>query len=751
MKFKLSLLFVLSFVHVAVGQIQYDEVATVTYRIDHKGVIDNEIDSLFLATHARSIGKADSSVAINLVFELITRVNPAGSRASLASVYFQFIEWNLDGKYMDIPFSVLLLPSNCSFDLEVVDQQKRSLFKEKISKSALQPKGFIADVQVPFLFKTGINSIRISNINFRFGSDIFTKYEEFKSLVNDYQLLDDDINISKRLLGEIINGQPEKIAGHKKNLDQMLVFVNEALQSPIIKDLGLREYDPLNVLKKLSELKEEVIARRKLIYQELNGLDIKLFNDGVRYALDGNLDSAAYFYQKARLVNPNFLPAAVELAYLDFEKGRISSSRSSYLEINIGDRPDPESISRYKKLGVELFQYHWLKAKQKALEGNYEDALAWLQYAEGICSKSNYMMCEDSLPYLQMFWAKEDYLMTLDFVKKSIRDGSFELAHVQFQQAKEKRIKLEMAYALADLPELEKGELSNISRGLEEISQNAEKSGSNALALQMAIQARTYQTLLDKREALVSKLTDQVLPSNDSSGILILIDDLMHRSLQANLDFKLPQQALEICPHFQAYADSIAEAYKYYNRKDFRRCAETLSYASKYLRSYGNCRLALNGAEERIDVFNKLAEYQQRLMSAHKAWQERNGIVFFNNYAESEYLYFKHKLYQRGVSHTPLFQFVSLGSAELKYEAALYYAATDQFEKAIEMIADSELRTQKPKETKNLEEIIAEKLTAWVRLQKPFYNYNAFAVYYKLNRIELKSLSKKFAKAQNGY
>ncbi len=731
------------------AQVQFDEVAKVSYRFQLANVNGKVNDSLFLSTHASQIAKPDTSLSVVMVFELISRVNPAGSRASLASVYFQFLGWEGDGQYQGVPFSIQLLPSTFSFQMEVVDLQNRSLFKEVISKSSLTAKGFLADVSIPFAFQSSSHSIRISKLSFGFGADILDKYRDFISNVSEYQLLDEDLRISKDLLNEMRLNNLEQLPGNKKVLDEMLVFVNEANQSPLIKDLGLREYDPLTILQRLSTLKEEVLAKRKLVYQQMNGLDIRLFNEGVRNALAQNLDSARYFYQLSKAINPNFLPAEVELAYLEFSEGNISGARKQFQSIAFRDRPDPESMIRYKKLGEELLQAQWEIAKREISNSRYEEAQDWLKKTEELVQKNTFLMAPDSLLYLQKRSSKEAYQFTYQEFIDKVNSGSYELAHVQLQQLRARYYTLHYEFAATNTSDVSEDALVKLGNGLEEISLKAENSNSLALAFQLAIQARKYPGQLQPRKELLNQVLKNRLTRVDTLDLILSVDDFVNRALQAGMKISIPSQVSQLCGALTPYFDSLTLAYELFDKSEYVTGYKILSSAANRLKAKGNCGMVINGAEERIETYQKISRYQEFVNSARMAEQAKDLVVFFNKYAEAEYQFLLNKLYLNGISHKPLFLHAMDGKADLKYEAALFYTATDQYDKAIELIMDSTMRLERAKQVRDLEDILAEKMVRWIKAEKPYQTFQAVEIAYELSRPTLKYLFKQFIKYRN--
>ncbi len=668
-----------------VAQPLLDEVVSVNYIFSRTTASEDPAAIQLLTEHSARIAKPVDSLRLRMNYELIVRVNPAGNNASTVSIFFQFKGFAEDAQFQGLPFSFRLMPIKYKAVLAVLDGNGNISREYPIEAEALQPKGFIADIRLMGVYIPEVNSLTIKNQQFNMPEDVIDRYYEFVNLVSEYKLLDDDLALSEDIVNGIDINDPNSLALNRDALDQMSLFLDEASRSSIIPELGLRSIDPLQVLDRTIELRNRLNVLQRSVQRQLSGLDIKLYNQGVAFAMNNQPDSARLRYLYALQINPYFVPAKAELALSHMLDNDYPKAEAILFEILNKDNPDPASKERVIFLAKDIYSYYVrVEATEKAA-GNYAKALQALEEARRVCGSFPLVTCDANLLERMQSLRILQYRSQVQQMEQLIAQGRMETAYAYYKDLQGFYWQLYAIDVSTDSLSTPNSKRAVLARGLSESSEKSFREGNLFLARTAVMSSSLLGESSDVAASVLSEVFARSLERADSTTILPIKDEYLHYFAACGLPFQQVLFSSSTCEDFRKYASQVADAYNAQRERKFELAAQHMSKAGKFI-SAASCPLVVNEAMFKANLWQQRAEYYAQMKQADSSRNAGDLASFFFSYARAETRFVNHELYLLGVEHEPMTQHLLRYAKDTLYEAAVFFAAQGAIHKSVGLL-----------------------------------------------------------------
>ncbi|MCD4794361.1 MAG: hypothetical protein K8R54_14085 [Bacteroidales bacterium] len=191
--------------------------------------------------------------------------------------------------------------------------------------------------------------------------------------------------------------------------------------------------------------------------------------------------------------------------------------------------------------------------------------------------------------------------------------------------------------------------------------------------------------------------------------------------------------------YYQEALDLIADR-KYISADN--KLNDALSYAV----SYFQCEIDTKQAKNKKDYISSAVNYSKKVSAVNNNIKRKNYKSALEEYMSAETYHKAQAIRKFGISHTPLYDFISANNTDFIIYSAGFYNHNKEFEKAINLLKEVSRRQAKSKYSKDVQVALGTDLATYDFNQNPNGNYKSNIAKYAGGDKFLKYFSKAYKK-----
>lgn len=522
--------------------------------------------------------------------------------------------------------------------------------------------------------------------------------------------------------------------------------------------LNLTENDPIQLMKKLSDLKTMTESLNISITQTMAILHEIYYNKGVDFLTFGDRFMAKNMFNKSLMVNPKFAPALYQLAKMDFEDKLYDDAKDKLLTLFSTMYPDPNTSTLAMKLCNSVYYAFLQQGDELQDDGKFETALEIYDKAEKFCRAIPNLSCSDVMYesiakarygiYKKILLDAENYLkngnlqeaekQTLNAINyqkkysenipnaneaynllnkikgqeyfKLITNGESELKIGKYQSAFEKLVKaqeMESQYTFekyAKLPDLLKQTakhiiIADIEKGKDLIQSNKVQEAKQIVSSAMSMQNK-YGLSEDKTiNSMLKELKEKIFTQECINA-------------QNDYDTQLKNAKQNII------LKQFLEAEKFYDK--------AIKIAMDNLLCNINKSFAENGKFEILPAIT----YQKLLVEVQDLINTSQETRAISRYKEAEKYFYRMEVAKFGIEHKPLDEFATQKSSKFILATVSYFTTQTELDKALKLLKVLNTRNFSAKLTKPEQTNLGIQLAIRDKKQNPVQNPKVIVLQY---------------------
>jgi len=591
-----------------------------------------------------------------------------------------------DINYRGFDLGEVLLPEEFTYKVKLLNaksQVVQELTKQRLSlrgKQKVMWEATIPDTAAAQQYKLTVEDKLLA-----YAAADVQRLREHLALIRDYFAADATLQQAVQDAGRIIPDDVDRIRLHERSL-QELEALHARLKGQFSSKLNLSQNDPQRLKTKLEQLQHVLQERRHALNYTLATLDQQYFNRGLVLANSRNYSAAQAYFRKSIEVNPQFAPAHVQLARIDFVNGYLPEAANRLRDVLTRMRIDPGTEAVAMGLAHDIYSTHISNGNNLTSRGAYHEALDAFAAARHLCSTIGGLRC--SMPALsdsEARAARGAYRAILDKGKGLMARNALQEA----EHAAEEALRFQQEYADVLHAERDAKELLGqvkfqmylqyIDQGKRYLAQSNHAAAlgqfEEALALEQKYMFKPVQELgkLAQRAAkpvLLAKLSQgyEEARQNRLGSARELTSDataMQERfGLQADAEvqrkFKLLGERIftQECANTQAaYDQHLAHAKALAKERQYlaadRAYAEAISAAS----AKSECSIATFTAKDGQTAIAPAANYQRKLEEIDRLVTSSRYQDAIRGYNEAEKHYLFNQVNKFGLDHISLFNY----------------------------------------------------------------------------------------------
>ncbi|WP_439881353.1 hypothetical protein ACSX1A_19760 [Pontibacter sp. MBLB2868] len=337
-------------------------------------------------------GRPSRSPEFTVKLEQQARITDTGDNL-LVKVKLNRVSVSGDANVKGFDVSEVLVPEELRYKVKLLNA-KNELVKEYTNQRVLLHGNDLSmlEVTIPDTAANQNYKLKVEEKQVLYATADVNRVKERVELIRNYFAADATV---LRALQDVAHVRPDDIDRlplQERSLRE-LEGVYADLKNQFQGKLNLEQHDPQRLNYKLKQLQEILQERRRAIDYAFATLDQQYFNRGVSLLKGGNRSAAQAYFAKSIDANPQFAPAHVQLARLDFMNGYIREASNRTRDVLTNMRLDRETEAIAMTLMDEIYAAHISTGNSLTSRGEYHNALAAFAEARNICSTTRGLRC----------------------------------------------------------------------------------------------------------------------------------------------------------------------------------------------------------------------------------------------------------------------------------------------------------------------------------------------------------------------
>ncbi len=398
------------------------------------------ISNYIISEIARSIPKSSEVTSFSVEFLSMIRLKQLDS--TTYSVFGELKEMKFSGDmlYRNIHISEILKPDFADFRVIIMDALNPEVivFEKNFHNVKLSDNlGYFTILQTEFIDSRANKQYAASfeDLKLVWGEPVRERFMKMSTLINEYFNADQTLDKLNFSLQSINITQLERVAFNNIVLKDVEKELNTLNKFNFPTELNLFYSDPIGFIQRLEKLQLEAGQLRFHINKHLEQLDQLFFEKGMQKIEAEKFDSARYYFRKATEYNLVFVPALLELAYLDYQIGHLDSAASRLHFIHEYTLVSPEYQYRLQEVSRMIINAIEESVQKRIKLENYVEAEYLLNYAIKICNQFIQADCSETMEKLMAqikFGLYRSFLIVID---KAIEHKRLEIASLYINHA----------------------------------------------------------------------------------------------------------------------------------------------------------------------------------------------------------------------------------------------------------------------------------------------------------------------------
>lgn len=299
-----------------------------------------------------------------------------------------------DIRYKNFDVSDLLIPAQLKFELRL--KRANGSFRSEyltvlINGEKPETAGFTNTDSIDKAF------VSFEPVNLVFQFENSNVFENRIKLINDYYASIKELDEGFTILQTVAPENTDAFRQNQKNLVIAENIFNAATSVPFESRLRLAESDPGRYITKKSAYADLLNRKKYEMNLVWSTLHIKFYDRGIYQFKKGNLSRAEELFLWALEVNPGFSPALLQLAEIDFNRGRILEAICKADDILFNMPTDPQTRESTFGLLNEIYTTYLQRGHAEVQKKNYASAIEQYESAARICKKYQEVRCDAQL------------------------------------------------------------------------------------------------------------------------------------------------------------------------------------------------------------------------------------------------------------------------------------------------------------------------------------------------------------------
>lgn len=680
--------------------------------------------------------------------------------------------------YREFDFAEALVPATITAKVQLLGAEDKVLQTFDVYTKDIDQNGTTVLAQSFIKDTTAFNGYKVRVVETKLGFSAKNRslVRERKELVNRYYDTDARLAQLSRDLQTINPNDIDRLAQHGERLKALEVEMDRAVDSKMERELGLRQHDPVQLMRRARDLDSRLRERRAALDQMWARLPEIFYNRGLELAMNGNARAARDFFERSVAANPAFAPSHLQLARLDLQAGYLKESAQRTRDLLNRMQPDPETFRFAQELALNIQNEYVRFGEQLNNQGNYHQALQQFEEAREFCRGISSLRCRPEL------WESGIAYATNGIYDNLLQAGRTALHGKNLPQA-EKLAREAQAYArnnrtfirtdaaaqtlMRDVQQqvyvnhMASGRKTLQARQYADALASFEKAKSVAAEYDLKEQADATSLLRQAaKPVILARINDgqQQAANNRLAQARTIAAEVTNLQVKYNLvsdkelDAKFRQLSQGIfsqeCANAQAsYEQHYQRSLQLSRQGQFAQAAAALDQALAAAKENGGCAISTATADAELVRIDAPAHYQETLQKVEYLISQNKMTEAVQLYLQAGQQFAEDGVERFGLQHAPLLALAARHENKtFVAEVARHTAAHGEAAAAIDLIK----RLVSLKYTKynlnQLQEQVGEQLAVRDVQANPKANYKQQAETYTGGNKDLKKLNKAYQK-----
>ncbi len=627
--------------------------------------------------------------------------------------------------------------------------------------------------------------LEIKKVSFHYDENRLKKVTGWRKAYASYYAASEEAQQAFSLIQDLDSADDENAILDEFRLCEAEVLAAKLQTAPFHEQLNLQQNDPGAVLSLLDSLQNALTDLRSHYNYLVSHIDRVLYANGRQHLMQGDTAQARRNFERALVYNSLYIPAHVEMGYLELQAGEVSSA-SSRFENLLGPAPLP---GKWEDIAVEfssyLFRHQMDLAAETMQDGRFLDALETLTRLEEFCHSAVQWDCPESLgdSIAEVHYGM--YRSFLTVARRAYISESYSFAETYVESAREYQadqqqyipddaeamlllnnvadgyLRLaEEAQQRNDFVAMEKNmnhalELCRKNPGLDcredlaDLARQARKKREQAERLTLEYVVREPEadpqemTLEQVKEFVLKRLSEANLKAwaSETTEAREYLNEILEYALRfdlrtdpnindriVNLTEKITRKECEL--RERDIISHIATVHDYMQRGLYIEANESYQMAHELNNLSRECDYAFDDTLQMLSYAGHAAQYQILINQAQRAYFQgaREGFDrFITDYLETESFYNRYHLQQYSINHQSLYDFVAESSnIDLMKEVVEHYTANDLHTEALGILRVLQSKRLDARELQSLQEYAGRKAALFIAEKHPDIKHRAY-------------------------
>ncbi|QCR23427.1 hypothetical protein [Pontibacter sp. SGAir0037] len=395
-----SVFLLVAFAATAQSKLLFDETLPESYLIkagNSQASIHSIINLLQGNVQPDRGGRPNRKPEFVVKYEQQARVIDEGDNLRV-SVVLDKINITGDVIYRGFHLGSALLPDQVKYSAKLLNSQNKEIATWSQTTAFHKDRLTLISATIPDTATVQRFMLKVEEKELIYSAESIVHLQQHLDLIQSYYAAEASINQALQQLYSISAEDVDRMTLHDRNLKQLEETFEGLKKASYREKLNLKQHDPQKLLAKMSELEQNLQAKRSAINHALATLDQQFYNKGIAYMNAGNASVAQAYFAKSIEVNPAFAPAHLQMARLDFINGYIKEAATRTLDIMTRMRIDPQTAQIGLALAQDIYGAYIVNGNNFTSRGDYQSALATFGQARNFCSAIGGLRC--NLPAL---------------------------------------------------------------------------------------------------------------------------------------------------------------------------------------------------------------------------------------------------------------------------------------------------------------------------------------------------------------
>lgn len=413
--------------------IVFEETVSESYLVkyDRNPTGNAVLTNQMIETLATGNQKSVYATEYSFTYDILSRISK--KKPNFYEVYVTLKNPRLQGDvfYRGFDVAAPLLPSEANFSIMILDNQGGLVKKQSFLSTPLEEYPTpMAVMQIKDTSgATESHKIQVRDKMFFYRNLNLEQFTERTGFIDSYYQAGNMLDQASVDLGTVRPQDFDNIQTHNARLTEIERMIGNIQQQDHAGLLPLSpETDYIQLIPKMQNVRDKAgILRQRMddTFAQLPGLFVQR---GLDYLGARNEQAAIQDFNKALELDPNFAPAHLELARLDFQRGNLPAVEQAITNILGNSTLDPSTRASTVGLARDLYGFYLDKGVNRNTNNEFSSALEQFDGALRVCTNVSEVICGNDL-MLGMTTAKKGiYTRHLDQAKAKLDAGELEAA-----------------------------------------------------------------------------------------------------------------------------------------------------------------------------------------------------------------------------------------------------------------------------------------------------------------------------------